>query len=139
MNVVYVKAFNDQTFNHNGEESVVLKNFYNPLDLLFQHLPVKEKVKNIEVHRMRNGYIIDTLTSVDNQEIVEFGGKVIQVYEGVFYRENFKISPFKKVIEKLLASRQNYKDEGNNLRQRLVEIILNSLYGVQIRKDINES
>ena len=60
---------------------------------------------------MRNGYIIDTSTSVDIQEIVKIGGKVIQIYQGVLYRENFKISPFKKVIEKLFASRQKYKNE----------------------------
>ena len=41
---------------------------------------------------MRNGYITDTLTSVDICEIVKIGGKVIQIYEGVIYRENFKIS-----------------------------------------------
>ena len=88
---------------------------------------------------MRNGYIIDTLTSVDLQEFVKIGGKVIQIYEGVFYRENFKISPFRKVIEKLFPLRNRYREEKNNLRQGLVKKILNSLYGVQIRKDINES
>ena len=55
---------------------------------------------------MRNGYIIDTLTSVDICEIVKIGGKVTEIYEGVIYCENFKISPFRKVIEKLLASRK---------------------------------
>ena len=88
---------------------------------------------------MRNGYIIDTLTSVDNQEIVKIGGKVIEIYEGVIYRENFKVIPFRKVIEKLFASRQKYKDEKNDLMQGLVKLIMNSLYGVQIRRDINES
>ena len=39
---------------------------------------------------MRKGYFIDTLTSVDIQEIVELGGKVIAIYEGVIYRENFQ-------------------------------------------------
>ena len=43
---------------------------------------------------MHNGYIIDTLTSVDIEEIVKISGKVVQIYEGVSYRENFKISPF---------------------------------------------
>ena len=47
---------------------------------------------------MRNGYINDTLTSVDIQHIVKIGGKVIESYEGVIYRESFKISPFRKVI-----------------------------------------
>ena len=137
MNNVYVEAFNNQTFNQDGDESAILRiKYYNTRNLIFQHLPVKEKVKNVEVNRMRNGYIIDTLTSVDICEIVKIGGRVIEIYEGVIYRENFKISPFRKVIEKLFALRQEYKDEHNALMQGLVKLIMNSLYGVQIRKDI---
>ena len=95
--------------NDNASATLRIKYYYPP-NLMFQHLPVKEKVKNSEVNRMRNGYIIDTLTSVDIQEIVEIGRKVIEFYKGVICRENFKISPFRKVIEKLFALRQNYKD-----------------------------
>ena len=140
MNDVYLEAFNNQTFNEDGDESAILTiKYYNPPDLIFQHLPVKEKVQKIEVNRMRKGIIIDTLTSVDIQEIVKIGGRVIQIYEGVIYRENFKISFFRKVIEKLFALRQKYKDEKNDFVQGLVKLIMNSLYGVQIRKDITES
>ena len=140
MNKTYVEAFNNKTFNGDGDESAMLTiKYHNPPDLIFQHLPVKEKVKTIEVNRMRNGYIIDTLTSVDIQEIVKIGGKVIEIYEGNIYRENFKVSPFRRVIEKLLALRQKYKDEKNDLMQGLVKLIMNSLNGVQIRKDFNES
>ena len=139
LNKTFVEAFNNQTFNEDGDESAILTiKYYNPPNLIFQHLPVKEKVKKIEVNRMRNGYIIDTLTSVDICEIVKIGGKVVEIYEGVIYRENFKVSPFRKVIEKLFALRQKYKDEKNDLMQGLVKLIMNSLYGVQIRKDINE-
>ena len=110
MNDVYVEAFNNQTFNQDGDESAILTiKYYNPPDLIFQHLPVKEKVKKREVNRMRNGYINDTLTSIDICQIVQIGGKVIEIYEGVIYRENFKTSPFRKVIEKLFALRQNIK------------------------------
>ena len=112
MNDVYVKAFNNQSFNEDGDESAILTiKYYNPPDLIFQHLPLKEKVKKIEVNRMRNGYIVDTLTSVDICEIVKNCGKVNEIYEGVIYGENFKISPLKEVIEKLFALRQKYKDE----------------------------
>ena len=52
---------------------------------------------------MVNGYIIDHLTSVDIQEIVKIGGQVIENYEGVIYREIFKVSPFRKVIYKFFA------------------------------------
>ena len=56
MNAVDVKAFNDQTFNEDGNESAILRTkYYNPPNLIFQHLAVKEKVKKIEVNRMRNG------------------------------------------------------------------------------------
>ena len=140
MNNVYVEAFNNQTFNQDGDQSAILRiKYHNPPNLIFQHLPVKEKVKNVEVNRMRNGYIIDTLASVDICEIVKIGGGVIEIYEGVIYRENFKISPFRKVIEKLFALRQKYKDELNDLMQGLVKLIMNSLYGVQIRKDFDQS
>ena len=46
---------------------------------------------------MRNGFIIDTLTSVDIQEIVKIVGKVIEIYKGAIYQENFKLSPFRKI------------------------------------------
>ena len=104
MNDVFVEAFNNQLFNQYGEESAILRiKYYNPPDLIFQHLSVKEKVKKIEVKRMRNGYILDMLTSVDIFGIVIIGWKVTEVYEGVIYRENLKILPSEKVIEKLFA------------------------------------
>ena len=87
---------------------------------------------------MRNGYIIDHLTSVDIQEIFKIGGKVNEIYEGVIYRENFKVSPFRKVIDKLFAFRQKYKDENNDVMQFLVKLLMNSLFGENIRKDIEE-
>ena len=76
---------------------------FNPKNLIVQQLPVKEKEKKIEINRIRNGYIIDHLTSVDIQETVEIGGKVIEIYEGVIYREIFKVSAFRKRIDKLFA------------------------------------
>ena len=74
---------------------------------------------------MRNGYILDTLTAVDIQEIVTIVGKVFEIYEGVFYRENFKVSPFREVIDKLLALREKYKDENNDVMQLLVKFLMN--------------
>ena len=101
-------------------------------------MPIKEKEKKIEINRMRNGYIVDTLTSVDIQEIVKIGGKVIEIYEGVIYRENFKVSPFRRVVDILFKLRQKYKDERNEVMQFLVKLLMNALYGEQIRKDIGE-
>ena len=128
MNITYVDALKNQNFIQDGNESAILIiKYYNFPDLIFQHLPVKEKVKIKEVNRMRNGYINDTLTSVDIEEIVKIDGKVIEIYEGVIYIENFKIPPFRKVIEKLFSFRQKYKDEQNNLMQGLVKTSMSSL------------
>ena len=136
MNDELVNKFNSGNFN---QGSAILKiKYYNPKNLIVQHLPVKEKEKKIEINCMRNGYIIDTLTSVDIQEIVKIGGKVIEIYEGVIYRENFKVNPFRKVIDILFKLRQKYKDEGNDVMQLLVKLLMNSLYGENIRKDIEE-
>ena len=136
MNKFLVHGFNNQNFT---QGSAILKiKYYNPKNLTVQHLPIKEKEKKIEINRMRNGYIIDTLTSVDIQEIVKIGGKVMEIYEGVIYKENFKVSPFRKVIDILFKLRQKYKDEGNEVMQLLVKLLMNSLYGEQIRKDIEE-
>ena len=132
MNDELVEKFNNQTFT---QGSAILKVKYcNPKNLIVQHLPVKEKVNKIEVNRMRNGHIIPTLTSVDIQEIIKIGGKLIKIYEGVFYRENFKVGPFKKVIDILFALRQKYKDERNDVMQFLVTVIMNRLFGEFLEK-----
>ena len=136
MNNELIEKFNNQTFT---QGSAILKiKFYNPRELIVQHLPVKEKEKKIETNRTRNGYSLGFLTSVDIQEIVKIGGKVIEIYEGVIFKENFKRSPFKKVIDKLFALRQKYKDENIDVMQFLVKLLMNSLYGENIRKDIEE-
>ena len=85
-----VEKFNNGKFT---QGSAILKiKYYNPKNLIVQHLPVKEKGNKIEIIRMRNGYITQVLTSADIQEIFKIGGRVIQTYEGVIYRENFKVS-----------------------------------------------
>ena len=77
--------------------------FYNPKNLIVQHLTVEEREKKIEIIRMRNGYIIDTLTRKDNQEIVKNGCKVIELYAGVIYREDFKVSILEMWYKKYLS------------------------------------
>ena len=48
-----------------------------------------ENVEQKEVKRLRNGILINTLASVDIQEIVRNGGSVIEIFEGVLYQEKF--------------------------------------------------
>ena len=108
--------------------------YYNPKKLIVQHLPVKKKEKKNEITLMRNGYIIDILTSVDIQKIAKIDGQENEIYEGVIYRENFKVTPFRKVIDNLFALRQKYKKENKDLMQMLVK-----LYEENIPKDIEEN
>ena len=68
-----IEKFNDGKQN---QGSALLKiEYYLSQNLITQHLPNKER-KKIETNRMRNDYIIDTILSVDNEEIVKIGGKL---------------------------------------------------------------
>ena len=58
---------------------------------------------------MRDGYFIDTLTSVVIQKSGKTGGKMIEIYEVVIYRENFKLSPSKNVLENLFDLGQIFR------------------------------
>ena len=78
------------------------------------------------------------LTSVDNQEIVKIGAEQSQTFEGGIDRENFKKSPFRKVIAKTFALKRKYTDESKDVKQGLVKLFMKSLYGVQKCKDIKE-
>ena len=69
MNKKLVKKFNIGNFT---QGSALLKTeYYNPKSLVVQHIPVKERETKIEINRMRNGYINQTLTSVDMQEMLK--------------------------------------------------------------------
>ena len=78
------------------------------------------------------------MISVDIQELVKIGGKVIDFYEGFIYRENFKVSPFTKNNDNLFALGQTYEDEKNDVMQLWVKLLMRILYGEQTRKDIEE-
>ena len=73
---IYEKTFNNQTFKQDGNESAIskMKNF-NPLGLIVHHLAIRERVQKNEVNQVRNGYIIDVLTSVENQVSIKIEGK----------------------------------------------------------------
>ena len=59
-------------------------------------------------------------------------------YEGIVYMENFEATLFGKVIGNFFALRQKYKEKNIDVMQILVKLLMNSLYGENIRKDIEE-
>ena len=106
--------------------------------MTFQHLANEEKVNITEIKDRRIGYFINLSTSVHFPGCVKIKGKVIEIKESVLLKEDFKISPFKEIKGKLLALRQKYKDKGKNLMQILDKFLMNTLYAIPLRKDIND-
>ena len=49
--------------------------YYNPSDSVFLHLPVGEEIEKTEINRLKDGYIIDTLTNVASRENFILGVK----------------------------------------------------------------
>ena len=54
-------------------------------------------------------------------------------------KKNFEKTPFRKIMDKLFTLGNKYKDGVIDLMEGLVELFMNSSYGIQILKDINES
>ena len=144
MNDAICTLFNSGRWNELNRSAFLTIKYHNPENLIFQHLPVKEKIENPykknrfeEINRMRNGIIIDTLTSVDIVEIVKYGGEILEVYEG-FFCYNLEFNPYTEFVTDMFQKRDLFKSQGKDLLQNLAKKIGLSVYGGNIRKDINE-
>ena len=136
--------FNSGRWNELNRSAFLTIKYHNPANLVFQHLPIKEKIKNPykknrleEINRMRNGIIIDTLSSVDIVEIVKCRGVILEVYEG-FFCHNLEYNPYTEFVTDMFEIRDMFKSQGKELLQNLAKKIGLSVYGGNIRKDINE-
>ena len=65
------------------------------------------------------------------------GGEIFNIYEGIIYGELLKVSPFKKVLEKLIYIKLKYEEYGIDLMVDLKKLCMNSLYGLSIGEDID--
>ena len=118
--------------------------YHNPEELISHHLPVKEKIQNPyknnrldEINRMGSGIKLDTLTSVDIVEIVKCGGIILEVFEG-FFCNNLEYNPYTEFVTDMFEKRDLFKSQGKDLLENLAKKIGLSVYGGNIRKDINE-
>ena len=144
MNDAVCYLFNSGKWNQINRSAFLTVKYHNPENLIFQHLPIKEKIKNPyknirfeEINRMRNGIIIDTLTSVDIVEIVKYGGVILEVFEG-FSCHNLEYNPYTEFVTDMFEKRDLFKSQGKDLLQNLAKKIGLSVCGGNIRKDINE-
>ena len=80
MNDELVEIVNSGIFN---QSYAILKvKYYNP-PKIFSHIYLLKNEQKNEVIRKRNGYFIDTFTSVDLKKIKRTGGRLVEIYEGV--------------------------------------------------------
>lgn len=134
-----LNKFNTQTFR---PKTGIFKILYKyPDDMFFSPIFCKDTVisnkEKIEVLRSRTGQCCDILTSVDIQEIVRCGGRIIRIFDGMIFEENFKVNPFRAYILHLYELKANFKREKNKVGYALVKLLLNALYGKMVQKDIN--
>ena len=136
--------FNSGKWNELNRSAFLTVKYHNPENMIFQHLAIKEKIENPyknnrleEINRMRNGIIIDTLTSIDIVEIVKCGGVILEVFEG-FFSHNLEFNPYTEFVTDMFQKRDMFKSQGKDLLQNLAKKIGLSVYGGNIRKDINE-
>ena len=136
--------FNCGRWNELNRSAFLTIKYHNPENLIFQHLSIKEKINNPyknnrleESNRMRNGIIIDTLTSVDIVEIVKCGGVILDVNER-FFCHNLEYIPYTEFVTDMFEKRDLFKSQEKDLLQNLAKKIGLLVYGGNIRKDINE-
>ena len=136
--------FNSGRWNELNRSAFLTVKYHNPENLIFQHLPVKEKIENPyknngleEINRMRNGIITDTLSDTDIVEIVKCGCVILEVFEG-FFCHNLEFNPYTEFVTDMFNKRDYFKSQGKDLLQNLAKKIGLSVYGGNIRKDINE-
>ena len=144
MNDAICYLFNSGKWNQLSRSAFLTIKYHNPENLIFQHLPIKEKINNPyknnrleEINRMRNCIIIDTLTSIDIVEIVKYGSEILHIYEG-FFCHNLEFNPYTEFFTDMFQKRDLFKLQGKDLLQNLAKKIGLSVYGGNIRKDINE-
>ena len=125
MNDAVCYLFNSGKWNQLNRSGFLTIKYHNPDNLFFQHLPVKEKVKNPykknrlkEINRMRNGIIMNTLTSIDIVEIVRCGGVILEVFEG-FFCHNLEYNPYTEFVTDMFEKRDLFKSQGKDLLQNL--------------------
>ncbi|ESP03476.1 hypothetical protein LOTGIDRAFT_171413 [Lottia gigantea] len=139
----FVKLFNEEKLR--PRTAILTVWFDYPKNIFFQPIPAKDNITftNKEGNKetgskigFKNGFCSDVLTSVDIQEIVKAGGRIIRILDGLVYEENFKTPPYRDYILILRDRRNKYKREGNIVGSNCMKLLVNSLYGKSIQKEI---
>ena len=66
---------------------------------------------------MRNGKLLNTLTSADNVEIAKCGGNILEVFEGFFCLKGMQYIPYTDFVSDMFEERDSFKAERRRLLQ----------------------
>ena len=112
MNDAVCTLFNSGKWNQLNRSAFLTTKYHNPKNIIFQHLPIKEKIENPyknnrleEINRMRNCIIIDTLTNIDIVEIIKYGGIILEVFEG-FFCHNLEFNPYTEFVTDMFEKKR---------------------------------
>ena len=140
----FCSLLNSGRLNELNRSAFLTVKHHNPENSVFLHLSVKEKIKNPyknnrleEVNRMRNGIIIDSLTSADFVEIVKCGAVGLKVFER-FFCHNLEYNPYTEFVTDMFEKRDLFNSQGKDLLQNSAKEIGLSFYGGNITEDIDE-
>ena len=93
--------FNTGTWKYWNNSGFFVINYYNPKEIIIQHVSVKENVFNTRknkygaINRFRSGDITQHSTSVDIEEAVRSDGFNIKTLKG-FISDNLECNPFER-------------------------------------------
>ena len=77
------------------------------------------------------------MTSVVFVEQVKCGSIILEVFEG-FYCHNLEYNPYTELVAMMFERKDLFKSQGRDWLQNVAKKIGLSVYGGNIRKDINE-
>ena len=120
--------FNSGKWNELNRCAFLTVKYHNPENLVFQHLPIKEKFENPyknnrleEINRMRSGIIKDTLSSVEIVEIVKYGCINLEVIGGIFCLD-LEYNPYTEFVTDMFEKRNLFKSQRKDLLQNLAKL-----------------
>ena len=117
--------FNSRKWNELKRSAFLTLKYHKPENLVFQHLPVKEKIGNPyknnrleEINKMRNGITLDILTSVDIVEKVKGGGVTLEVSED-FFGHDLEYNPYTEFVTDMFEKKDLFKLQRKDSIQNL--------------------
>ena len=121
--------FNSGTWEELKRSAFLNVKYHNPENLLFQHIPVKEKNKypyknnRLEENiRRRNGITMNTLTSVHFVEIVKYCGKILRVFER-FFGLNLEYNLYSEFVTDMFEKRDLFTSQEKDLLRNIAKKI----------------